>query len=226
MKSWLVEVHQVRKWESGLKAWSPFCKFVIEWGVVIVEYKKAVIEKSQAKVPKKTVVEHLQRRNSEADFVPDPKRSKKETLPKVILPNMKSVRAKKARNHEEGADDQLHMALAMSISKQEQERMWRERVEKESMAKVDETKKSQKEKQQIRNVLEAFKASDKESYAKGPQLTAYHRLIVHMTSGELGLVAKSIGEGDKRRITVYKPVLDLSQYQDDEVEISVSNVII
>ena len=137
---------------------------------------------------------------------------------------MKSVRAKKPRNQEGGADDQLHMALAMSISKQEQER--RERVEKELMAKVDETKKSQKEKQQIRNVLEAFKASDKESYAFGPQLTAYHRLIVHLTSGELGLVAKSIGEGDKRRITVYQPVLDLSQYQDDEVEMSVSNVII
>ena len=31
-----------------------------------------------------------------------------------------SVRAKKARNHEEGADDQLHLALVMSISKQEQ----------------------------------------------------------------------------------------------------------
>ena len=144
----------------------------------------------------------------------------------MTLPTMKSVRAKKARNHEEGADDQLHLALAMSISKQEQERMRRERVEKESMAKVDETKKSQKEKKQIRNVLEAFKSSDKETYAFGPQLTAYHRLIVHLTSGELGLVAKSIGEGDKRRITVYKPVLDLSQYQDDEVEISVSNVII
>ena len=139
---------------------------------------------------------------------------------------MKSVRAKKARNHEEGTDDQLHLALAMSISKQEQERMWRERVEKESMAKVDETKKSQKEKQQIRNVLEAFKASDKESYAFGPQLTAYYPLIVHTTSGELGLVVKSIGEGDKRIITVYQPVLDLSQYQDDEVDMSVSNVII
>ena len=211
-----------------MKAWSPFCKFVIEWGVVIVKYKKALIEKSQAKVPKKTVVEHVERRNSEADFVPDPKRSKKETFPKVTLPTMKSVRAKKARNHEEGADDQLHLALAMSISKQEQERLRRERVEKESMAKVDETKKIQKEKQQIRNVLEAFKASDKESYAFGPQLTAYHRLIVHMTSGELGLVAKSIGEGDKRRITVYQPVLDLSQYQDenDEAKMLVSNVII
>ena len=56
-----------------MKAWSPFCKFVIEWGVVIVKYKKALIEKSQAKVPKKTVVEHVERRNSEADFVPDPK---------------------------------------------------------------------------------------------------------------------------------------------------------
>ena len=211
-----------------MKAWSPFCKFVIEWGVVIVKYKKALIEKSQAIVSKKTVVEHVERRNSEADFVPDPKRSKKETFPKVTLPTMKSVRAKKARNHEEGADDQLHLALAMSISKQdqEQEKMRRERVEKESMAKVDETKKSQKERQQIRNVLEAFKASDKESYAFGPQLTAYHRLIVHMTSGELGLVAKSIGEGDKRRITVYQPVLDLSQYQDDDVEMLVSNVII
>ena len=78
----------------------------------------------------------------------------------MTLPTMKSVRAKKARNHEEGADDQLHLALAMLISKQEQERMRRE----------------------------------------------------------------SIGEGDKRRITVYQPVLDLSQ--DDEVEMSVSNVII
>ena len=27
------------------------------------------------------------------------------------------------------------------------------------------------------------------------KLTAYHRLIVHMISGDLGLVAKSIGEG-------------------------------
>ena len=164
-----------------MKAWSPFCKFVIEWGVVIVKYKKALIEKSQAKVPKKTVVEHVERRNSEADFVPDPKRSKKETFPKVTLTSWLAMREKKARNHEEGADDQLHLALAMSISKQEQERMRRERVEKESMAKVDETKKSQKERQQIRNVLEAFKASDKESYAFGPQLTAYHRLIIHAT---------------------------------------------
>ena len=49
-----------------------------------------------------------------------------------------------------------------------------------------------------------------------------------MTSGELGLVAKSIGEGDKRRITVYQPVLDLRQYQNenDEAKMSVSNVII
>ena len=97
-----------------MKAWSPFCKFVIEWGVVIVKYKKALIEKSQAKVPKTTVVEHVERRNPEADFVPDPKRSKKETFPKVTLPTMKSVRAKKARNHEEGADDQLHLALVMT----------------------------------------------------------------------------------------------------------------
>ena len=59
------------------------------------------------------------------------------------------------------------------------------------------------------------------------KLTAYHRLIVHMISGDLGLVAK-IGEGDKRRITVYQSVLDLNQYQDeyDEAEMSVSNVII
>ena len=35
--------------ESGLKAWSPFCKFVIEWGVVIVKYKKALIEKVRRK---------------------------------------------------------------------------------------------------------------------------------------------------------------------------------
>ena len=60
------------------------------------------------------------------------------------------------------------------------------------------------------------------------KLTAYHRLIVHMISGDLGLVAKSIGEGDKRRITVYQPVLDLRQYQDenDEAKMLVSNVII
>ena len=60
------------------------------------------------------------------------------------------------------------------------------------------------------------------------KLTAYHRLIVHMISGDLGLVAKSIGEGDKRRITVSQPVLDLSQYQDenDEAKMTVSNVII
>ena len=60
------------------------------------------------------------------------------------------------------------------------------------------------------------------------KLTAYHRLIVHMISGDLGLVAKSIVEGDKRRITVYQPVLDLSQYQDenDEAKMLVSNVII
>ena len=59
------------------------------------------------------------------------------------------------------------------------------------------------------------------------KLTAYYRLIVHITSGDLGLVAK-IGEGDKRRITVYQSVLDLNQYQDeyDEAEMSVSNVII
>ena len=60
------------------------------------------------------------------------------------------------------------------------------------------------------------------------KLTAYHRLIVHMISGDLGLVAKSIVEGDKRRITVYHPVLDLSQYQDenDEAKMSISNMII
>ena len=51
------------------------------------------------------------------------------------------------------------------------------------------------------------------------KLTAHYRLIVHITSGDLGLVAK-IGEGDKRRITVYQSVLDLNQYQDeyDEAE--------
>ena len=60
------------------------------------------------------------------------------------------------------------------------------------------------------------------------KLAAYHRLIVHIISGDLGLVAKSIGEGDKRRITVYQPVLDLRQYQDenDEAKMLVSNVII
>ena len=60
------------------------------------------------------------------------------------------------------------------------------------------------------------------------KLTAYHRLIVHIISGDLGLVAKSIGEGDKRRITVYQTVLDLRQYQEenDEAKMSVSNVII
>ena len=60
------------------------------------------------------------------------------------------------------------------------------------------------------------------------KLTAYHRLIVHMISGDLGLVAKSIGEGDKRRITLYQPVLDHRHYQDenDEAKMSVSNVII
>ena len=60
------------------------------------------------------------------------------------------------------------------------------------------------------------------------KLTAYHRLIVHIISGDLGLVAKNIVEGDKRRITVYQPVLDLSQYQDenDEAKMSISNMII
>ena len=60
------------------------------------------------------------------------------------------------------------------------------------------------------------------------KLTAYHRLIVHIISGDLGLVAKSIGEGDKRRITLYQPVLDHRHYQDenDEAKMSVSNVII
>ena len=60
------------------------------------------------------------------------------------------------------------------------------------------------------------------------KLAAYHRLIVHIISGYLDLVAKSIGEGDKRRITVYQPVLDLRQYQNenDEAKMSVSNVII
>ena len=60
------------------------------------------------------------------------------------------------------------------------------------------------------------------------KLTAYHRLIIHIIWGDLGLVAKSIGEGDKRRITVYQPILDLSQYQDenDEAKMTVSNVII
>ena len=53
-------------------------------------------------------------------------------------------------------------------------------------------------------------------------------MIVHIIPGDLGLDAKCIGEGDKRRITVYQPVLDLSQYQDenDEAKMSVSNVII
>ena len=60
------------------------------------------------------------------------------------------------------------------------------------------------------------------------KVTAHHRLIVHIISGDLDLVAKSIGEGDKRRITVYQPVLDLSQYQDenDEAKMSISNMII
>ena len=60
------------------------------------------------------------------------------------------------------------------------------------------------------------------------KLTAYHRLIVHMISGDLGLVAKSIVEGDKRRITVYQTVLDLRQYQEenDEAKMLISNVII
>ena len=50
----------------------------------------------------------------------------------------------------------------------------------------------------------------------------------HMISDHLGLVAKSIGEGDKRRITLYQPVLDHRHYQDenDEAKMSVSNVII
>ena len=53
-------------------------------------------------------------------------------------------------------------------------------------------------------------------------------IIVHIIWGDLGLVAKSIGEGDKRRITVYQTVLDLRQYQEenDEAKMSVSNVII
>ena len=65
-------------------------------------------------------------------------------------------------------------------------------------------------------------------FKKHLKLTVYHRLIVHIISGYLDLVAKSIGEGDKRRITVYQPVLDLSQYQDenDEAKMSISNVII
>ena len=60
------------------------------------------------------------------------------------------------------------------------------------------------------------------------KLTAYHRLIIHIIWGDLGLVAKSIGECDKRRITVYQTVLDLRQYQEenDEAKMSVSNVII
>ena len=70
---------------------------------------------------------------------------------------------------------------------------------------VHESRQVEKEKLEIERRLRAFKESQNSKYCFQPHLTSFHRLLVHSIAANLGLISRSQGEGEKRRVTVTKP---------------------
>ena len=201
----------------GITGWLPFLKLVVEWAVLVVRQKTVLSEQNDSETQKRrTVVEHMTRKNSDDDFIPVPKKSKQQLeanvrskLPKASV----QERNKKMKTSKEvgGVDDDLHLAIALSLSKkQEQIRIEKAAKDKEMMenlVNVEETKKDQKIRKGIRERLEAFRLSEKAEFRFGAQLTSFHRMLVHQVANQLGLLSKSEGDEPDRKVTVSKPEL-------------------
>ena len=208
----------------GITGWLPFLKLLIEWAVLVVRQKKVLSQVSDSETQKRTVVEQMTRKNSEDDFIPVPKKPKQQSEVNVLSKLSKaSVQdRKKAANEVGGVDDDLHLALALSLSKnQEQVRIEKAAKDSEmlkSLVNVEETKKDQKIRSGIKGRLEAFKLSERTEFRFGAQLTSFHRMLVHQEAKQLGLLSKSEGEAPDRKVTVSKPEVIESDHVNIESE--------
>ena len=222
------------KAEGGVSKWQQFLRIFIEWAfrvtntdpdeklrnndevsLSLLKKKKTVQKKSN--IVKKVVV-GIDVRDSDEDFVSPKKKTfvkpkPKENLEKRIVGEeyRKKIKeetkkrmstSKKNKRNEGGVDDNLHLGIALSVSEAIQN-------EKQREAKLEKVRKLEKRKnaaetKEITDRLVAFMQSDKDQFNFKPCLSSYERRIVHQVGESLGLESASVGEGNKRRVTVKK----------------------